>query len=239
MQEETLATIWEDNAITRQEEKYSNFNPFGRFNKMFIKGRMETELEFSHETFGEKFYRTKVKVTRKSGVDDHIPVIVSELLIRKDLINKSIKDKWTEISGEFRAFGKVDGDGSRHVKLYMFVKKINIYNDTAEYETTKSENLIYLDGYICKPPIFRQTPFGKFITELCTDIKRTYNLSDWIPCIAWGRIALWTSELEIGDRVKILGRVQSREYFKRYSEDSEEGEYKEIYEVSIKAIHKF
>lgn len=239
MQEETLTTIWEDNAITRQEEKFTNFNPFGKSNKMFIKGKMETELEFSHETFGEKFYRTKVRVTRNSGVDDHIPVIVSELLIQKDLINKSFKDKWTEIFGEFRAYSKVGGDENKHVELYLFAKKINIYNDMTKYEITESENLIYLDGCICKPPIFRQTPFGKFITDLRIEIKRTYNLSDWIPCIAWGRIALWTSELQIGDRVEILGRVQSREYFKRYSEDSEDGEYKEISEVSIKAIHKF
>ena len=233
MSDETAVARRENNVITRQEENSTTKKFFSEFNKVFISGKIEAEFEYSHEVLWEKFYRTRVRVERLSGTEDLVPIIVSDLLIGRERIKNSLKGKWVEVAGQFRSHNKVGEDGRKHLELFLFVTSINIYEDEDELEETTNANLIYLDGYLCKPPVYRKTPLGRQITDLLIAVNRPYGKSDYIPCIAWGRVAQWASEFETGNRVKLYGRIQSREYFKRYSEDSDEGEHRVAYEISV------
>ena len=238
MSDETSVARRENNVITRQEENSPNKKLFSEFNKVFVSGRIETELEFSHEILWEKFYRTRIRVERLSGTEDLVPIIVSDLLIGKMRINSSLEGKWVEVAGQFRSHNKMGDDGRKHLELFLFVTAINIYEDEDELEEITNANLIYLDGYLCKKPVFRKTPLGRQITDLLVAVNRPYGKSDYIPCIAWGRVAQWASELEVGNRVKLYGRIQSREYFKRFSANSDTGEYRNAYESSVMRMQK-
>lgn len=238
MSDETSVARRENNVITRQEENSPNKKLFSEFNKVFVSGRIETELEFSHEILWEKFYRTRIRVERLSGTEDLVPIIVSDLLIGKMRINSSLEGKWVEVAGQFRSHNKMGDDGRKHLELFLFVTAINIYEDEDELEEITNANLIYLDGYLCKKPVFRKTPLGRQITDLLVAVNRPYGKSDYIPCIAWGRVAQWASELEVGNRVKLYGRIQSREYFKRFSANSDAGEYRDAYEISVMRMQK-
>lgn len=226
----------ENNVITRKEENSPRKKIFSEFNKVFVSGILDAEFEYSHEVLRKKFYRTRVRVTRFSGTEDLVPIIVSEGLIEQE-IESSHEGQWVEIAGQFRSYNKKGEDGRSHLTLFVFVTEINIYKNKEELEEPTNANLIYLDGYICKPPVYRKTPFGRTITDLLIAINRPYGKSDYIPCIAWGRMAQWTSGLEVGTRVQLYGRVQSRKYFKRL-QDSAGGEYREAYEISVIRMHQ-
>jgi len=231
MLDEVRVVNWENNVITRLEEKFPN-KLFTEFNKGFVSGRIEDELEYSHEVLGKKFYRTRVIVERLSGTEDLVPIVVPDVLIGQERMKKSLKGKWIEVAGQFRSHNKIGDDGHMHLELFLFVKTINICENEYELEEIKNTNLIYLDGCICRLPVFRITPLGKRIAELLIKVDRPYGKEDFIPCIVWGSVAELANVLEVGERVKIYGRIQSREYFKRYSPDSENGEYKNAYEIS-------
>lgn len=238
MSDETGVARRENNVITRQEENSPTENLFGEFNKVFVSGRIEAELEYSHEVRWEKFYRTRVRVERLSGTEDLVPIVVSDLLIGQEKMKTSLEGKWVEVAGQFRSYKKLGEDGRKHLDLFLFVRAIKIYEDEDGLEETTNANLIYLDGYLCKPPVFRKTPLGRQITNLLIEVNRPYGKSDYIPCIAWGRGAQWVSEFEVGNRVKLYGRVQSREYFKKTSPDSDAGEYRDAYEISVMRMQK-
>lgn len=231
MTREKLTRRRENNVITRQEAKSANKKIFTATNKVFISGKIEAEFEYSHQVLWEKFYRTRVRVERLSGTEDFIPIIVSELLI-EEWMNHSIEGKWVEIAGRFQSYNKIGEDGKKHLDLNLFVMSIKIYDNEYELEETKNSSMIYLDGYLCKQPVFRETPLGRQITDLLIAVNRPYKKSDYIPSIAWGRVARWASDLEVGSRVRLYGKIQSRKYLKRFP-DSEYGEYREAYEVSI------
>ena len=238
MSDETRVARRENNVITRREENSPTEKLFSEFNKVFVSGRIEAEFDFSHEVLWEKFYRTRVRVERLSGTEDLVPIVVSDLLIGRERMKTSLEGKWVEVAGQFRSYNKLGEDGRKHLDLFLFVTAINIYDDENELEEVTNANLIYLDGYLCKPPVFRKTPLGRQITDLLIAVNRPYGKSDYIPCIAWGRVAQWASEFEVGNRVKLYGRVQSREYFKRFSKDSEAGEYRDAYEISVMRMQK-
>lgn len=238
MSDETEVARRENNVITRREENSLTEKLFSEFNKVFVSGRIEAEFDFSHEVLWEKFYRTRVRVERLSGTEDLVPIVVSDLLIGRERMKTSLEGKWVEVAGQFRSYNKLGEDGRKHLDLFLFVTAINIYDDEDELEEVTNANLIYLDGYLCKPPVFRKTPLGRQITDLLIAVNRPYGKSDYIPCIAWGRVAQWASEFEVGNRVKLYGRVQSREYFKRFSKDTEAGEYRDAYEISVMRMQK-
>ena len=235
MSEETAVLTWENNFITRKEEELPNQRIFTEFNKVFISGRIESEFEYSHKTLWETFYRTRVRVKRLSGAEDCVPLIVSNLLIEKHVMNKSLEGKWVEVVGQFRSFNKWGEDGRRHLELFLFVTLINIYDNENELEEAANANLIYLDGYVCRPPVFRITPLGREIADLFIAINRSYGKSDYIPCIVWGRLAKAVSKFEVGDRLQLYGRIQSRKYFKKNLPD---GESRDAYEVSVMTVQK-
>ncbi len=198
---------------------------FTEFNKAYICGIVEKNLQFSHETMWDCFYITRVKVTRLSGTIDFIPIMVSYKLVND--VNASLEGKWVEIAGQFRSYNYEGEDGKRHLQLFLFATGINIYDENQEtIESLVEANMLFLDGYICREPVYRTTPLGREITDLLIAINRPYGKSDYIPCIAWGRTAQWASRLEVGNRVQLYGRIQSREYKKQ-------GEVRVAYEISI------
>jgi len=198
-------------------------------NKVYLRGKVEKELEYSHEVLGEVFYRTEVSTERYSGVKDVIPVIISSRLIyNKPLEN--LKGKHVELYGQFRSYNKLNEEkGTTSLELFLFVKKIELCeNDNITYE-----NIISLEGYICKPPAYRVTLLGKEITDIMIAVPGEYNKSSYIPCIAWRRKARLCKYLDVGDKTWLEGRIQSREYIK-HDETDNQTKTKVAYEVSIK-----
>ena len=193
-------------------------------NKVFISGEIVSEAEFSHEVYGEGFYEMNVLVKRLSGQGDVLPVTVSERLIAdKDLKTGSV----INALGQFRSYNKLV-DGKSKLMLTVFVREI------LDDAPVKNPNSIVLSGYICKPPIYRTTPFNREIADILIAVNRSYNKSDYIPCIAWGRNARFAKNLEVGEKIAIAGRIQSREYQKRISD--EELKIMTAYEVSISKL---
>lgn len=193
-------------------------------NKVFLSGRVESEPEFSHQTFGEGFYEVKLSVPRLSEHMDIIPVTVSEKLLAKDnfKLGKNIA-----IKGQFRSYNKIVDEKSR-LMLTVFVREL------IEIDETMNPNIIEIEGFICKPPIYRTTPFKREICDVLVAVNRAYNKSDYLPCIAWGRNARFIKDAEVGTKVSIVGRIQSREYQKKINE--EEIETKTAYEISVNKI---
>ena len=196
-------------------------------NRVFLMGEIVSEAEFSHEVYGEGFYELYVKVMRLSGQADVLPVTVSERLIE----GHDLKVGSTICAlGQFRSYNKLEGGRSR-LMLTVFVREL-IGNDGAQ-----NPNSIVLSGYICKPPVYRTTPFNREIADLLVAVNRAYNKSDYIPCIAWGRNARFVQTLKVGDRIALSGRIQSREYTKRLSET--EAVTMTAYEVSVSKLAAF
>ena len=201
-------------------------------NTAYISGLISEEFCYSHEVYGEKFYTSIVDVERKSGVIDKVPIMVSERLadVGSLLIGDGdVTDKWVGervyIYGQFRSFNKHDGNRN-HLILHLFAREFFCIDDIGH-----DDNSIELDGFICKEPIYRKTPLGREICDVLLDVNRPYGKSDYIPCISWGRNARYASILEVGTRLKVQGRIQSREYYKKISD--EYSERRTAYEVSI------
>lgn len=197
-------------------------------NKVSIIGKIVSGFTFSHEVFGEGFYMVDVAVKRLSGQADIIPLMVSERLIdvHEDYIGCTI-----EALGQFRSYNRHEGVRNR-LMLSIFVREIHFMDEFTDYTKT---NQIFLDGYICKAPIYRKTPLGREIADILLAVNRPYGKSDYIPCISWGRNARYASSLSVGTKVKIWGRIQSREYTKAISEA--ECEERIAYEVSISKMY--
>ena len=196
-------------------------------NRVYFTGEIVSEAVFSHEVYGEGFYELYVKVMRLSGQADILPVTISERLIqRNDLRIGSI----ICALGQFRSYNKLEGSRSR-LMLTVFVREI------VENVPSRNPNSIVLSGYICKPPIYRTTPFNREIADLLIAVNRAYNKSDYIPCIAWGRNVRFVQNLKVGDRVALSGRIQSREYQKKLTDT--DVVTMTAYEVSISKLAAF
>lgn len=194
-------------------------------NKVSMMGEIASGFTFSHEVFGEGFYMVDVAVNRLSGQVDTIPLMVSENLID---VHKDYTGHTVEFTGQFRSHNQHEGNRNR-LKLSVFVREIHL-TLPGQMDCTKN-NRIFLGGYICKPPVHRKTPLEKEISDILLAVNRPYGKSDYIPCICWGRNARRASSLEVGTRIEIWGRIQSREYIKKISET--ETELRTAYEVSI------
>ena len=201
-------------------------------NHLVLVGKIVGEQKYSHEIYGEKFYSFDLEVVRLSSNTDIIPITVSErLLTNVDLtIGKNV-----EVEGQFRSYNNYDSKKNRLI-LTVFAKEIKEIEETGEQEENKNEitNEVTLVGYVCKKPIYRQTPFGREIADILLAVNRAYNKSDYIPCIAWGRNARFCQNIEVGTEVKIIGRVQSRTYEKKHEDGTIE--QRVAYEVSIASL---
>ena len=193
-------------------------------NKLRLTGTVTERPVYSHEVCGEEFYETKLSVPRLSGQEDVIPVTLSDRLLARTEVKPGAK---ISISGQFRSYNKLEGEHSR-LLLTAFAREILPADDEV------NPNTIEIHGYICKPPVYRTTPFKREICDVLLAVNRAYNKSDYIPCIMWGRNARFIKDMPIGERLWVTGRVQSRIYTKCLSEDK--SEERVAYEVSVSKI---
>ena len=199
-------------------------------NQVTVMGEIVGDFAFSHEIFGEGFYMVDVKVQRLSESYDIIPVMVSERLLE---VNADYKGMLISVSGQFRSYNRHEERKNRLV-LSVFAREIEFVEEIEESART---NQIFLDGYICKEPIYRKTPLGREIADLLLAVNRPYGKSDYIPCICWGRNARYASNFRVGERCAIWGRIQSREYMKKL--DEENVERRVAFEVSVSKLELF
>ena len=199
-------------------------------NHLVLIGKIISDKTFSHEIYGESFYLFNLEVPRLSGTEDIIPITISERLIANfDLtIGKKVV-----VEGQFRSYNSYENERNRLV-LTVFAKDIIEYKEEEEEQKENRSNEVVLNGYICKKPIYRQTPFGREIADILLAVNRAYNKSDYIPCIAWGRNARFCENMEVGTEVKVVGRVQSRTYEKKFEDGRVE--QRVAYEVSIGSL---
>lgn len=199
-------------------------------NRVCIIGEIVSEFTFSHEVFGEGFYIANVSVNRLSDMVDVIPLMISERLID---VTKDYSGMKIEVAGQFRSYNRHEGTKNKLV-LSIFVRELRFLEEDEMPEEQSKSNQIFLDGFVCKPPIYRKTPLGREIADVLVAVNRPYGKSDYIPCIAWGRNARFAGGLEVGSHLQVSGRVQSREYTKKIGED--EVERRVAYEVSVSKI---
>ncbi|MBA5851222.1 single-stranded DNA-binding protein [Clostridium sp. cel8] len=196
-------------------------------NKIYLEGEVISELMFSHQMYGEGFYNFYIEVPRLSETKDTLFVTISERLINDIDIKIGTQ---VIIEGQLRSYNKFV-DGANRLILTVFTRNISLCT-----EKSKNPNQIFLDGFICKDPVYRTTPFGREISDMLLAVNRAYNKSDYIPTIAWGRNSRFCKTLKVGDNIKIWGRLQSREYQKKISDV--ETIKKTAYEVSISKMEK-
>ena len=195
-------------------------------NQVIVAGEIASDFTFSHEIFGEGFYMVDLVVARLSDTYDVIPLMVSDRLF--DVENSHIGEK-VMARGQFRSYNKHEETRNRLI-LSVFVREISVLDEDDE-EAENKPNQIYLDGYICKEPVYRMTPLGREIADILLAVNRSYGKSDYIPCICWGRNARFAGKLKVGEHVAVWGRIQSREYQKRIGNDQIIS--KTAYEVSV------
>ncbi len=195
-------------------------------NLISLKGKIVSDCQFNHEVYGEGFYKFYIETNRLSNSADILPVTISERLIDNNIIQIG---NYVEISGQIRSYNSFSETKNKLI-LTVFVRDIKV----SDYLQNKNPNQVTLNGYICKKPVYRTTPFGREIADILLAVNRAYNKSDYIPCIAWGRNALFSNKLEVGENLLISGRMQSRIYQKKL--DTGETVEKTAYEVSISKI---
>lgn len=196
-------------------------------NQVSIMGKVASGFTFSHQVYGEGFYLVDVLVKRLSDSEDRIPLMVSERLVD---VTQDYEGEYIMVQGQFRSYNRHEEKKNRLV-LSVFVRELAFVEE--EDDSIKT-NQIFLDGYICKPPVYRKTPLGREIADLLLAVNRPYGKSDYIPCICWGRNARYASAFEVGGHVLIWGRIQSREYIKKLEEN--ETEKRVAYEVSVSKL---
>lgn len=197
-------------------------------NRAEVIGTVTTEFTFGHEVYGEGFYNFDLEVPRLSETKDILPVTVSERLIDKSVLPVGTV---VQIAGQIRSYNNLIENSRRNrLVLTLFARELEVLAEIPR----KNPNNVYLNGFICKPPVYRATPFGREITDVLIAVNRSYNKSDYIPCIAWGRNARFAGKLAVGDNMEIWGRMQSRNYQKKY-EDGTVNE-RTAYEISISKI---
>lgn len=205
-------------------------------NYLTLVGKVTGEKEFSHEIYGERFYVFKLGIPRLSGNQDIIPITISERLIGEETLQEGKK---LLVKGQFRSYNSYENEKNRLI-LTVFAKDVIEVEEKQEEEENEMvrkdtiTNEVVLMGYLCKKPIYRQTPFGREISDILLAVNRAYNKSDYIPCIAWGRNARFCQNLEVGSQVKVVGRVQSRTYEKKYEDGTVQTRV--AYEVSVGSL---
>lgn len=201
-------------------------------NNITLIGVVEKEAEYSHEVFGEGYYIFMLKCLRTSGNEDVLPVMVSDRLtdIKEIKVGQAVA-----VLGQIRSFNKHTDNMKSKLILTVFAREFEVLTQVSEeFNTNINTNIVVLDAYICKPPIYRCTPKGREIADILVAVNRPYGKSDYIPCIAWGRNARFAGGLEAGEHIRIQGRFQSREYTKKISDS--EVETRIAYEVSVSRI---
>ncbi|MCH5266744.1 MAG: single-stranded DNA-binding protein [Lachnospiraceae bacterium] len=196
-------------------------------NQVTIAGEVVSEFSFSHEVYGEHFYVVNIAVCRLSNSYDVIPVMVSERLMD---VTADYRGCILQVSGQFRSYNRHEENRNRLV-LSVFAREAALVE---QEDDDQNPNYIFLDGYVCKHPVYRKTPLGREIADVLLAVNRPYGKSDYIPCICWGRNARFADKFEVGSHIQIWGRIQSREYQKKIGE--EQYEKRVAYEVSVSKL---
>ena len=196
-------------------------------NQVTVMGEVVSDFSFSHEIFGEGFYMVDVRCKRLSESYDIIPVMVSDRLLD---VTADYMGELICVNGQFRSYNRHEERRNRLV-LSVFAREVSFVEEFGDYTKT---NQIFLDGYICKAPIYRKTPLGREIADLLVAVNRPYGKSDYIPCICWGRNARYANNFKVGERCAVWGRIQSREYMKKL--DEENVERRVAFEVSVSKL---
>ena len=229
----TCEYIYKDNQNTKRDASQKEGRTCSMADKVIennqvsMIGEIVSEFTFSHEVFGEGFYILELSVKRLSDSADIIPVMISERLVD---VTEDYVGEYIRVSGQFRSYNRHEEKKNRLV-LSVFAREMEFMEEEVENAKT---NQIFLDGYICKPPVYRKTPLGREIADLLIAVNRPYGKSDYIPCICWGRNARFASSFEVGGHAQIWGRIQSREYVKKL--DEFESERRVAYEVSVSKL---
>lgn len=189
------------------------------FNRVRLCGRAAGEPALSHINHGEHFYRFPLSVERLSGQEDLLPVILPRRLLEEHPVHTG--DTLT-LTGQLRSFNNRSGQGPRLV-ISVFVRELTP-GGAAPF------NQIQLSGVLCKAPSLRRTPLGREICDLILAVNRRYGRADYLPCIAWGSLAAFCGGMEVGDSLRLEGRLQSREYRKLV--DGQET-IRTAYEISV------
>ncbi len=193
-------------------------------NEVILVGKVVSDIKFSHKVYGEGFYTFELEVPRLSDSSDILPVTISE----RSLPNMgNIQGRVLEVLGQFRSYNQYE-EGKNRLVLTVFILEVK---EVSVEELSRNKNQIFLNGYVCKNPTYRTTPFGREITDLLLAVNRSYHKSDYIPCITWGRNARFAQNLSIGQQIQVWGRIQSRTYQKQL--DTGEVQTKVAYEISI------
>ncbi|MDF2473160.1 MAG: single-strand binding protein/Primosomal replication protein n [Anaerocolumna sp.] len=198
-------------------------------NQVSIAGEVVGDFVFSHDVFGEGFYILDVSVSRLSNSYDIIPIMVSERLTD---VKTDLKGKFIEVMGQFRSYNRHEDNKNRLV-LSVFAREIKVFEEDDDIEEVKP-NHIFLDGFVCKQPIYRKTPLGREIADILLAVNRPYGKSDYIPCICWGRNARFAENFAVGGHIQVWGRIQSREYQKKVGEN--DYEKRVAFEVSVSKL---
>lgn len=197
-------------------------------NVAFISGTVYGFPVYSHSVYGEKFYTFDTEVERTSGNVDLLSVIASERTVDIDAL---CPGDIVSVRGEIRSYNLKCAEKTRLV-LNVFARSVQVL-EHAETDENGSNNSIYLDGYICKPPTYRETPMGRELSDAIVAVNRAYGKSDYIPCIFWGRNARFASQLPVGSHVSLSGRFQSREYWKNIGDVTE---IRTAFELSVGSL---
>ncbi len=202
-------------------------NLFEEYNNVKLQGNIISDKIFNHEIFGEKFYKFELEVPRLSDAVDIIPILVSERLLGNDEMKLNT---YIYVEGQYRSYND-QNDSNHRLVLMVFVKS---YNKINGIDLTMSQNEILLNGFLCKPPVYRTTPLGREIVDMLVAVNRAYNKSDYIPVIAWGRNAKFCKDLKIGQNIIVNGRIQSRQYEKKFPDGTVQK--RKAYEVSLNKL---
>ena len=213
--------------VLKQEGRTSMTDKVIENNQVTVMGEIISGFSYSHEIFGEGFYMMDVRCKRLSESYDTIPIMVSERLMD---VSVDYTGELICVNGQFRSYNRHEERKNRLV-LSVFAREVNF---ACELEESSKTNQIFLDGYICKEPIYRKTPLGREIADLLLAVNRPYGKSDYIPCICWGRNARYANNFKVGERCAVWGRIQSREYMKKL--DEENVERRVAFEVSVSKL---
>lgn len=201
-------------------------------NKIELCGVIASTPELNHKNYGENFYGFRLSCSRKSTEKDMLPIIISDRLVEiKDLqVGKKIS-----VKGQVRTFNKHISDDKRKLLIMVFARDVREVEEESE-SAPEFNNNVKLSGYICKPPVYRVTPKGREIADVLIAVNRMYGKADYIPCITWGRNARYAGNLDVGTRIDVEGRLQSREYTKKLDDGTEE--IRTAYEISVSRIEE-
>lgn len=190
-------------------------------NRAQLSGKVLAPLQYSHTAYDIDFFSGKLCCRRLSGKEDILPFLVpasmTELLHTGEVL----------LRGQIRSYNEYSPEGT-HLRLKLFVRQ-------CVGQSVGDCNTVLLEGHICKKPVYRETPFGRQITDLLLAVNRAHGKSDYIPVIVWGKNAQFARELQVGQKIRAEGRFQSRSYEKQLSDGA--SEQRTAYEISASTIY--